>query len=259
MPGADVPSPARSQALAAAGGIAYWQGDRAAALRWYEEQLDVAAGVGDRPGIADASYNLSSATYLKGDPGRSVEYAETARRLFEELGDERGVNRVEWGLANVMAWTHEAQAIGEFERILAKAEALDDAAYVALAAGSLAWRCHASGDPAAAGRWAIVAMMGVYGMRDVASTTITLPEGAIMALGRGRPSVAATLMGAFEGLCGRYGVRPPPGLGQMIESADPLSQARAALGEAATDAAVERGRRMTLDEAMELIVGLGVE
>ena len=68
------------------------------------------------------------------------------------------------------------------------------------------------------------AMLTMYGLRDVASTTVSLPEGALMALGLGRPGDAATLMGAFEGLCDRYGVRPPIALARLIKDADPLER-----------------------------------
>jgi hypothetical protein len=46
-------------------------------------------------------------------------------------------------------------------------------------------------------------------LRDVGSATIALPAAAIVALEADRPEDAAVLLGAFEGLSERFGVRPP--------------------------------------------------
>jgi hypothetical protein len=147
--------------------------------------------------------------------------------------------------------------IRDLDRVLQRAEELGDAPYVALAAGSLAWMAFALGDTAEAGLWAMRSMRGYFAIRDLASTTISLPVGALMALTSGRPQDAATIMGAFEALCERYGVRPPVGLARIIGVAAPLEQARAALDPDEFAAAFERGRRMTLAEAMELIAEVG--
>ncbi len=37
------------------------------------------------------------------------------------------------------------------------------------------------------------------------------------------------ILGAFESLCERYGVRPPVGLAALIGTADPLERVRATL------------------------------
>ena len=260
MPGAEAPTLARSRALAAAGGIAYWQGDREATARWYSEQLDVATLVDDRPGIADAWFNLAAASFMVGDVSRALECQEAARRAFEDVGDERGLNRTDWGRATLLIWTQGFDATEDMlERLLARAEALDDAPYVGLAAGSLAWGSYARGDRAAASRWGLRAILTMYGLRDVASTSVSLALAALIALDRGRPDAAATLLGAFGGLCDRYGVRPPLALSRLIDAADPLEQTRAVVGTEAFEVARQRGRRMTLDEAIELLVSLGDE
>jgi hypothetical protein len=167
------------------------------------------------------------------------------------------VNRIEWGMITVTRMREPRDAIPDLERVLRRAEVLGDTPYVAIAAGTLAWGAFALGDAAGAGLWAMRSMREYYAIRDVASTTISLPVGALMALAAGRPQEAAVIMGAFEALCERYGVRPPLGLGSFIRNAEPLEHARAALDPDEFDAAFERGRRMTLAEAMELIADLG--
>ncbi len=60
-------------------------------------------------------------------------------------------------------------------------------------------------------------------------------------------------MGAFESLCQRYGVRPPSSLQRLINDLGPFPAARQALDSLRLDSAIDRGRRMALDEAVALV------
>ena len=254
MPGADRSTAVRVRALSAAGGIAYWRSDQEASQRLYQEQLDVATHIEDAPGIADAYINLASSTFVGGNMSKAGELTLEARRLYAELGDEVNLNRIDWGLTTMRVRRGELEeAIVDLQRVLERAEALDDAPYVAMAAGNIAWTRFLQGDMASAGRWAIRSMLGYYASRDRAASTISLPIGAILALEAGRPHDAAVILGAFEALAERYGVRPPVGLAEMIKTVDPLERARAALSPDELTKALEQGSRMTLDEAMEMI------
>jgi predicted ATPase len=257
MPGADVPTHARMWALSAAGGIAYWRADREATDRWYQAEFDLATEIGDEPGIADACANLASARFVGGDPAASLDLALEARRRFVTHGDERSVNRMDWGLGNIRAAIDGSPPdVAEVQRILVRAQELDDAPYVAMAESSVAWATFMLGDVATAGRWMVRAMLGNYALRDVASGTVGLPIGAVIALETGRPRDAAMILGAFESMCERYGVRPPVGLAALIGFADPLERARQTLDPATFADAFARGGRMSLGEAIDLIAGL---
>jgi hypothetical protein len=94
-------------------------------------------------------------------------------------------------------------------------------------------------------------------MRDLGTSAISLHVGVLMASMLRRPEEAARLSGAFEGLCERYGVRPPASLETFIGDIDPVGSARVELGPEAFAEAFERGRQMSLDEAVALIVELG--
>ena len=74
-----------------------------------------------------------------------------------------------------------------------------------------------------------------------------------------RPEDAAVLLGAFEGLSERYGVKPPLALADLMDMADPYQRARDRLEPEIFEAALERGRRMSLDDAMTLVMSLGQE
>ena len=105
MAGADAPTPARLQGVAAAGNIAYWQSRTEDCLRLYEEERDLAAILDDQVMAADAAFNLASAYVVRGDLERGASNLADARRRYEGLGDSRAVNRVAWAEANLLQMT----------------------------------------------------------------------------------------------------------------------------------------------------------
>jgi hypothetical protein len=176
--------------------------------------------------------------------------------LYESVGDEVGAARTEWGRANLMV---EAGQLDEaYDAVMAARDRyveLNDAYYVALAAGDLAWIHSLRGERPEAAGWALESLRAYHAMRDRGTTILTLA--AIALVGAGEiisPTDAATLFGAFEQLCAVHGVRPPAGLDRMIYSADPIAQLRQTLPSDAYAAAIERGKRMTLDEAVALAI-----
>ncbi len=257
MPGADLPGPERLAALAAAGGIAYWRAERQESLELYHAQLALAEQLEDPGATADAWFNLSAADFIAGDQAGSRQCLTEARRRYVQLGDEVGANRADLGLANLI-WEDEglAVALSIMSRVYDRAIDLGDKPYEILASGSLAWFSFMAGDIAQAARWGVLTLVGNYRVRDLGSTTIGLPIAAVLALEAGRPEDAAVILGAFDGLCERYGVRPPLGLAEIIRQAGPLERARAVLDPDVMAAALERGRRMSLDDVMVIVEAL---
>jgi tetratricopeptide (TPR) repeat protein len=258
MPGADAVTPERLAAVTAMGGIAYWQGERERGHQWYREELAIAGQLGDPVGLADAHLNLSSTSYLIGDVSEALEHAQEARRLFVDFGDEANVNRVDWGIANLKyGLTHPSEETTELLDVLRRAEELDDAPLVPLAAGSLAWVAYGQGDVLAAGRWVVKGIQASFELRDLASTTIALPMAAVLGLAVGRPVDSAVILGAFEALCEQYGVRPPLGLAEIIKTAGPMERLQAVLPPEQIADAMARGRRMSVADTMVLVAELG--
>jgi len=258
MPGADAPTPARLGALAAAGSIAYWRSERERSVDHYRAQLALAEQLGDKAAIADARFNLASATFVGGGPTESAQSLDEAQRLYIELGDEKGANRAAWGKTNLLMATQGPAAMLEaLLPIHERTVAIGDAPYLIMVGGSMAWANFMVGNINDAARWGLSGMLASYGMRDVAGATIALPVAAIVAIEIGLTEEAARIMGAFEGLCERYGVRPPIGLAQMIKQTDPRLRLEGLLDPATLAAALDRGRRMTIDEAMDLVVRIG--
>ena len=127
-----------------------------------------------------------------------------------------------------------------------------------MACGSVAWTLFGMGDTPSAAAWAIASIVGSSRLRD-RSTTISLPIGALIALEAGRPEEAAVIMGAFGELSERYGIKPPVGLAILIRRSDPVGRITASLEPDVLAAAMERGRRMSLGEAVELVKRIGDE
>ena len=258
MPGADAPSALRLAAVAAGGNIAYWQADAAEARRRYEEELEIARRLEDPVAEADALFNLLHIAYIdSGDAELVAGLLDDVRENFESIGDARGVARCEWTrclMLVILGQPDEAAPI--LRELLARFEELGDVQYHAMASSGLGWVAYLRGDVMGAARWVVRGMIESHRMRDAATTTIGMQEGILIALALDRPEAAALLTGAFEGLCERYGVRPPTSLQRFLDESDPLI-ARAALGAEKFETAVARGRRMSLDEAMALIVELG--
>jgi tetratricopeptide (TPR) repeat protein len=89
-------------AVEAAGGLCYWLADFACAESHYLEVLAARRASGEPRAIADALYNLSfTALFFQTDVPRARELGEEALGLFRDAGDEPGVAKGLWQLANV--------------------------------------------------------------------------------------------------------------------------------------------------------------
>lgn len=258
MPGVeDFPGP-RAWAASAAGSLAYWQAETAAAHERYDQQLAWATAAGDEEGVADAYFNLGHVLFIeRDDETLQAGYMEQVSARFRDLGDERGVARAELGRGFLAIGKGRVEEAG---RLLAAQietfERLDDRQYHAMAVTSLGWVSFSQGDLATATRHAIDGLLESYEMRDVGTTTISLHVGVLVAVMLGRFEDAAAIAGAFEALCERYGVRPPAALTQFIERDDPFQATRDALSAEAYAAAFEEGRRLSLDQAVARVVEL---
>jgi predicted ATPase/class 3 adenylate cyclase len=101
LPGSTDYPDARSAALEAAGGIAYWQAELLPARAWYGEALELARASGDQARIANAIYNMTFTFSMEQeDMVQSRALAQEAVDIYRKLGDEAGVGRALWGLAN---------------------------------------------------------------------------------------------------------------------------------------------------------------
>jgi tetratricopeptide (TPR) repeat protein len=259
MPNAPTHGLTRAWAVAAAGSIAYWQFDSPAARAYYEQQVELAKAADDERCHTDAMFNLGHVLFVeRTDDSHALAYMEDVVRRYGDLGDERGVARALWARGVI------AMDAGRFDDAevylregLADFERLDDAQYQAMALAGLGWIRFARGDIAEAARMFVRSLRATHAMRDIGTTTISLHVGILMASMTERFEDGAVVTGAFESLCERYGVHPPAGLDRFIRVQDASSAIVGSLDAEAYEAAYDRGRRLSLDEAVELVVDLG--
>ena len=243
------------QALAAAGGIAWWQEDIAAAGRFYEEALAIERELGARRGIADALYNQAFVVAAAGDFEGAFRRFEESLELFREAGDEAGAARADWMIVI------RDLAAGRWDRPIAKAE---EAVAIWRRAGArfdlgsgLVWTAVVY---ARAGRMADaqVAMREALELfREVDSPigiVLVLQGLTYLARWDDRHADAVRLAGAADALREQLGGRAPLDfLAGFL--GDPEAESRAHLPEAAAARAFAEGRALTVDAALATATG----
>jgi predicted ATPase len=254
MPGADAPTPWRMRALEAAAGLHYWTADARGAETLYGSQLELAETLGDTQETADAMFNL---IHTQRDQAAAGQLADGALRLYRQVGDERSIARVEWTRATLLLEQGHPGAEQQMLEVLQRFEELGDDWYVALAQVTLGWAAFARGDLAGALRWALVAIGSHHAMGDVASMTLVLGAVGIVLVDSGMAEEAATIHGAFEALSQRYGVQAPAS--EFFEEQSPGIGGRQEMNLASYPEAVARGASMSLEEAIDYVVGIARE
>jgi predicted ATPase/class 3 adenylate cyclase len=118
----------RLKALEAAGGIAYWQGDIAAARALYHAQGLLAEELRDERGVAEARYNESFTYSLNaGDQEQARVLAQDALERFRRLGDRAGEAKALWGVVNSYVYADDrAPARDLIDQCVALSRELDD-------------------------------------------------------------------------------------------------------------------------------------
>lgn len=259
MPSASAPSSARAWAAAAAGSLAYWQADTAMARVWYEEQVQTARAIGDERCLADALFSMGHVAFIADDDeATQLAYIDDVIARFRDLGDERSEIRAAWSrgvLALGNGRPHEALAM--LEGGLEAFKRFDDPQYRAMTVSTLGWAAFAIGDVPRAIAYAIEGIQATLAMRDLGITTISLHIGVLIGVLVGRMEDAAVLNGAFDALCERHGVRPPAALDRFLKGSDPFMAVRQGLIPEVYSAAYERGKHLSLDGAVALVVDLG--
>jgi predicted ATPase/class 3 adenylate cyclase len=242
---------ARAFALNGAGLLAFQLGDAGAARALHEESLSIRRELGDKRGIAGSLNNLGIVARGRGD-------YETARSLYEEaLSINREMGNRAWESYNLANLGIVAQARGDVasarslqEQSLAIKRELGDRRGIALSLHAIGLSAYEQGEYASA-RALLRESLGLcHEVGDpwcMAAAFRSLGE-ALAAIGDW--TRAAQLWGVADRLQETVGIREAPGDPVSYEAR--LAETRAALGDAAFDAAWEEGRAMPLEQAAGL-------
>lgn len=249
---AEVDARVRARALSAAGSLAYWQNDRAAATGFYEASVELRRGIGDPAELASGLYDLGHALSVLGpepDSARGRALETEALEIYRSLGDETGEAWLIWALAlnSNFAGDH-ATAIEELARGIDAFRNLDDPFGLAWALtmhGVAAARLERYEGAAASLREAL----GIFAaVDDVSGIETVLEHLARLAMARGDVRRAIRLTAAAARV---------HGIGQtaIVEMGDSVDGRRLlpthGLTDEEMDAARREGEAMTTAEAVE--------
>jgi predicted ATPase/class 3 adenylate cyclase len=240
---------ARARAEDTAGSLAYWQADVDGAERHYREALAVAREVGDRAGMAQAVYDLAFVPLIRG-----TGYEESARllpeaiELFEQLGDEDRAGRAKGDLGLFMLMAGDLQAaLPLLEESLARTRERGDLIHLADDLLRLAEANRMLGNHDASRRGQLEALEVMERANAPGGIAAVLQIMASVDSDLGRHERAMRIFGAGQGFTESVGglADPPP-----FQFADPVAEARKAIGDEATDRALAEGRAMSHQEAL---------
>jgi non-specific serine/threonine protein kinase len=237
-------------ALARAGRIAWEQGDYEAAETLGEECVALSRELGDAAGRAEALYVLGATAMSRVELERASAVFEEAAALRRELGDKAGLAYALQGLGCVEVGRRDFErAVELHEESLALAREAGDNFGIMLALGLGALVAAYRGEHERARTLCAEGLEAVRPTGSIHGVSFMLQILAVSASSEGRPARAARLWGAAAALGETIGT-----ILQPIERRDYgpyIDAARARLGEAAWEAALEEGRRMTQEEAVE--------
>lgn len=226
--------------------IADHQGDYERAAALCTESLTRFSTAGDRRGMAFALHMLGILAGDLGDPETARARHEASLALRRDLGDHRGIASSLSNLAQLaQAQGDHSRAAGLHAESLAIRRELGDRHGIASSLASLALVAHSQGDAARA----VALLHDALRLRQVLGDRTGVAD-CLESLARisDDSERAACLLGAAGALRDLLGAPPSPAAREAQGVLE--HRLRSTLGDAAYAAQRERGRRMTLDDAI---------
>jgi predicted ATPase/class 3 adenylate cyclase len=240
----------RGRALGAAGGLAWWGGDFAAARRHFDEALTLLEHGEDRLAEAEALYNVGFAvlwqTVLGGDThaDRAEDLFRRSLAIAEELGDRRIRAKALRGLGQLrgVARGDASGAVPTFRESLALAEEIGDRWEMNESVIAVGNGLRFSGDLAGAKRAYLygIDIMAEASNRQVINGLLFLLTALESQMGQHERVVR--LWGAAEASREASGAIAPPSGPRLI--GDPIAAARTVMSDEAVDRGLAEGRAM---------------
>ncbi len=239
----------RARALRAAGVLALYQGDEAAAESWLEQAAALGREAGDPRTVANALNSLGVVALGQGAPARAEACLEDGLALMREAGARRDVASVLTNLGIALYMKEDMErAADAFAEALAVSREVGDRDLIATSLANLSSVALRQREVARADALGREALALYRELGDPRRCAVGL-EGVAGAAGMaGRGARAARLLGAAAALRETLGAPQPPQEREETEQA--VAGARAALGETAWAAAVAAGQKLTLEQAI---------
>jgi predicted ATPase/class 3 adenylate cyclase len=247
LPGGNTDPATRMKALEAAGGVAYWQGDMAAAQPWYDECLELTRATGDEAALANALYNDAFPMLIGQDNlPRARMLLEEALPLYREQKDTSGVARCLWALGNYFYFEHVyGDAVAPLDESIELFRGLGDRFNLAWALHTRALVAAKSGAPATATPLVNEALGMFSETGDVSGIVMLLDDAALVARVEGNAVRATHLAGAAAAHQAASGT----GLGTLLNVQEGLT-GREGLSEEAGAKAWAEGQAMSIEQAV---------
>ena len=247
-PGAAAPTAARARGLFGAGQIAFFRGRYGEARGCLDEALALTRALGLKVDTVSALAWLGHTAAAQDDPDAARTHLEAALALARELGDDLSISVALNGLAEFHRTAGDmAAALPLYQEGLALNIALGNRSNVANALVNVAATSAALGDldgPVAMLRDAL-AMCDAIGSKSQGQFALDVTAGLAMA--RGDWARGVRLLGASDEQLARMGLQREPPDERFVA---PLhARARAALGDAAHDAAYGDGAALSYEAA----------
>jgi predicted ATPase len=216
-----------AKAHLAAAGIAFWQGDYDAAHRQSQKGLAVSQALDDRPGVAEATYNLAFVSPAVGLAAgeldwlpESIKQLRDAMTRFEELDDRAGVAKSKGAMALFLAGVGDFESARPlFEEAIAGCRDLGDMFHLANILGEYGYGLQMLGHHQEA-RAPILESLGLFHRAgNLMGVGLALEALAALELAEGRHERAIRLLGRLgrSDEVQRVDTRsaPPPSSGSM--------------------------------------------
>ena len=241
------------KALAAAGGLAYWMRDFAAARAAYEERLALAEATGDPILAADGHYDLGFIGMVSQDDEMLRAHEERALELYDAAGHEDGAVLTRQALVLSLFLGGEYARARELETLNLDAfRRMGSQVQVASSSTLLSaveWR---AGDVEHAWERLLGALSLFHGLQHPPGVARALGLASIMLLSGGPSELGARVAGATYRLVRERGLMLGPV--HVLHLPEPSALAEAQLGAERAAALMAEGDGMTIDE---LVVSLG--
>lgn len=241
----------RKKALTGAGALAHSQGDYLAASMLFEESLTIMRELGDKSGIASSLGNLGAVAHGQGDFAAARTLCEESLTIMRELGNNRGTSAALNNLGTIANDQGDfAAARALHEESLTISRELEDKRGISVSLDNLGEVAYNRGDFARARELYMENLAICLELGNRHGVVWPLEAFASFAFKGNRAETSAILWGAAEVLREQIGRPLPPNRSEQYDRN--VAEVKQALGDGAFEAAWEKGRAMTMQEAIAI-------